>query len=237
MKVLSFLLVMVMALPALADPQAQPLSPVEVEALPFNNTRVAYPNVETIYEEIDTHAAADHAEKAGLPQFNTSTFASQIFWLAVMFIVLYFYFAKAALPKISSTIEQRRATVRGDLEQAEKLSADIDQTRADYEDAIKKAHEEARTAITDVETHLRKQAELQASEFNEKSMDSVAAMEAQAEEAKEKIRNELDEVAKTITSDIVAKLTSINVSDTEIKKAIAKTGHSTPTTTSQKKAA
>jgi len=180
---------------------------------------------------------AENAKKSGLPQFDPSTFASQIFWLAVMFTVLYIYFAKSALPKISSTIEQRRATVRSDLELAEKLSSDIDKTRADYESAMQGAYQDARTTITEAEDHLRHQADLQAEDFKKKSAQAVTDLENQAATAKSKIKSDLNDIAEGLTADIIATLTPLTVKDADIQKAVAAHADVPTATNTKKKAA
>lgn len=233
LRFLSIILLSMIVMPAMAE---QSLSPMQVETLPFDGN-VAL-NTTPITQEIDMSAEVEGTvkEKAGLPQFDITTFSSQIFWLAVMFAILYVYFSKFALPKLSSTIENRHATIKADLEQAEKISLDVDKTRADYEAAMQKAHDDARTTIADVETHLRNDAETQANDFKEKSAKSIADLEAKAETAKDKIKAELDDVAANVTNDIITKLTSLSLSDKDILKAVSKYTE-TKTAATKKKAA
>ncbi len=213
---------MMIALPVMAE---QPLNPIEVEAIPFTNTAPTF-NTKSISAEIDMSAEVEHlatadAKKAGLPQFDVTTFASQIFWLAIMFVILYVYFAKSALPKLSSTIEQRHLTIKNDLEQADKITADVDKTRTDYELAMSNAHDNARKTIIDIEAHLRQDAETQANEFKDKSAQAISDLEAQAETAKAKIKSELNNIAAVLTSDIIKKLTPLKISDADIDTAVS----------------
>jgi len=53
-----------------------------------------------------------------MPQLDLSTFPSQIFWLAVFFVVLYLLMAKLAIPKIERVIDERRNRVENDLDKA-----------------------------------------------------------------------------------------------------------------------
>lgn len=218
LRIFSIILLSMIVLPAMAQ---QSLSPEQVEALPFDGGALL--NTSPITQEIDMGAEVEHTEaKAGLPQFDVTTFGTQIFWLAVMFIVLYVYFAKSALPRLSSTIENRHVTIKADLEQAEKISLDVDKTRNDYETAMQQAHDDARKTITDVEQHLRADAETQTMQFQEKSLAAVADLESKATKAKTKIKSELDDIASQLTSDIITKLSPLNVKDSDIQKAVAK---------------
>ena len=233
-----FLVMLFFALPAVAE--QEPLSPQEVEALPFDRSLAATPNAETIYEQIDTHGdygSDGHAKSdAGLPQFDTSTFASQIFWLGVTFIILYFYFSRVALPRLSATIEQRHATIKGDLEQADKLSQKIEDTRTQYESAIKDAHDNARATITSMEQAIRQEAEEQSRTFAKTSAVAVADLENRANLAKQKIKTDLNDIAKTLTHDIITKLSSLSVKDDEINKAVSDNSDF-PANSNEKKAA
>ncbi|MBT7451768.1 MAG: F0F1 ATP synthase subunit B', partial [Rhodospirillaceae bacterium] len=42
-----------------------------------------------------------------MPQFDPSTFSSQLFWLLICFVVLYWVISKFAIPRIGDILEQR----------------------------------------------------------------------------------------------------------------------------------
>ena len=213
------MVIFVVALPVFAE---RPLTPVEIESLPFDSSLNA--NTQTLYQEHVEHTEPQvrEAKKAGLPQFDVTTFPSQIFWLAIMFVVLYVYFAKGALPKLSKVIEKRHATISSDLEQAEKISQDVEKTRSDYEEAMKKAHDEARKTIADVEQHLKADADNQAEIFKDKSAKAILDLEDKMASLKAKIKAELDNVAVDLTSDIIAQLTPLSVKEADIENAVSK---------------
>jgi F-type H+-transporting ATPase subunit b len=232
------MVMVLIALPVMA--QQSRLSPQEVEALPFDTSRAGAPNAQTIYEQIDTdviaHNAVNAKSDAGLPQFDTSTFASQLFWLAITFFILYTYFSRVALPRISATIEQRHATIKGDLEQADKLSNKIDATREQYESAISNAHNNARSTIAEMEQSIRADADVQSREFALTSSAAVTDLEAKADKAKQKIKSDLNAIAETLTADIIAKLTPLSVKEDDIRKAVSENS-GIPANNNQKKAA
>ena len=55
--------------------------------------------------------AAEHAEKAGMPQLDFSTWPNQIFWLAVTLVVIYLVLTRIALPRIGGVLAERRGTI------------------------------------------------------------------------------------------------------------------------------
>ena len=46
-----------------------------------------------------------------MPQFNPAWFASQVFWLAIVFIALYYVLSRVLLPRLAETIDQRAAKI------------------------------------------------------------------------------------------------------------------------------
>lgn len=217
LRLFYILLICFIAVPAMAQ---QSLSPEQVESIPFDNSLVGTPNTQQLSEDITSQNDAHGEKKAGLPQFDVTTFSSQLFWLAISFSFLYFFFSRYALPSISSTIEERRLMIANDLKEADKISSKVDKTRADYEQAMQTSYNDARLTITNTEQHMRDQAEIQAKQFKDKSTAAIADLEKQAEEAKIKIKADLKATAQNLTSDIISKLSDLDVTDTEITKAV-----------------
>ena len=62
-----------------------------------------------------------------MPQLDPTWFASQLFWLAVTFVMIYVILAKMALPPLMEIIERRKQTVEGDISQAQTLKSQAEQ--------------------------------------------------------------------------------------------------------------
>ena len=82
-----------------------------------------------ILEPADGHT---EAAKAGMPQLDPSSFASQLFWLAITFAAMYLLMARSVLPRIHEVLEKRRFRISQDLERAEALSREADEARNEY---------------------------------------------------------------------------------------------------------
>jgi F-type H+-transporting ATPase subunit b len=87
-----------------------------------------------------------------MPQFDTSTFASQIFWLVVCFAVVFVFAWRIVLPRIAGTLEDRQRKISDDLARAGELADQADEVMAAYEarlaEARANAHEELHSAAT-----------------------------------------------------------------------------------------
>lgn len=85
-----------------------------------------------------------------MPQFDTTTFASQIFWLVVCFAVVFLFIWRIALPRIAATLENRQRKISDDLARATELAEQTDELMTAYmarlADARANAHEELHAA-------------------------------------------------------------------------------------------
>lgn len=68
-------------------------------------------------------AGAAHAAEGGggLPQLDASTYSSQLFWLALSVLALYFMLSRLVLPRISEILSTREQTIAGDLDRAQEF--------------------------------------------------------------------------------------------------------------------
>lgn len=202
------------------------MSPEQIEAIPFNSSLVGEPNTQPLLDESlaispENLGDGDTTEKkAGLPQFDVTTFASQIFWLGVSFIILYFFFAKKSLPALSSIIEERQTRIKDDLNTAQSVSVKVEKTRDEYEESLKKAQAEAQKFITEASNHLRVEGEKQLQLFKEKSQLAINNVENNAVIAKNKIKQDLDKISINLTQDIVKKIANLDVTEATAQQAI-----------------
>lgn len=78
-----------------------------------------------------------------MPQLDTTTFPSQLFWLLVCFVALYFILSYIALPKISKVLETREQTIEAKINKASLYREQAEDLLKEYETILAKAKEEA----------------------------------------------------------------------------------------------
>ena len=76
---------------------------------------------------------ASNANAKGMPQFDASTFPSQLFWLVVSFLVLYVCITLVVLPRIRENIRLRKNKISNDIERASNLRDQTEQILLQYE--------------------------------------------------------------------------------------------------------
>lgn len=60
-----------------------------------------------------------------MPQFDFSTYSSQIFWFGLCFAVLYFFVSKIILPRIRDIQKERKSVIDSDISEAESTQETI----------------------------------------------------------------------------------------------------------------
>lgn len=97
--------------------------------------------------------------KGAFPPFQPETFASQLVWFAVCFVLLYFLMSRIALPRVGGILAARRDRVEGDLKAAQTLRDKADTELAAYEKALADARGRAQTIANETRDKLNAEAE------------------------------------------------------------------------------
>ena len=176
-------------------------------------------------------ATASDASGPKLPQLDIETYASQIFWLIVTFIVLYFLVAKIAMPRIAEVLEGRQERIEDDLDKAETLKKEAYLVKVEYEKALSSAREEAHEATRRAQDEIAKHSAEVEALANQKvatmlkdAEDRIEAARTEASSEKETVTDTLEQnVARDIIGDTVKKLVGINVSPEDVNEAISLT--------------
>ena len=176
-------------------------------------------------------ASASDASGPKLPQLDIETYASQIFWLIVTFIVLYFLVAKIAMPRIAEVLEGRQERIEDDLDKAETLKKEAYLVRVEYEKALSSAREEAHEATRRAQEEIAKHgAEVEAlanqkvANMLKDAEDRIDAARTEVSSKKETVTDTLEQnVARDIIGDTVKKLVGIDVSSEDVNEAISLT--------------
>jgi F-type H+-transporting ATPase subunit b len=104
------------------------------------------------------HTEAPGGHKAPFPPFHAETFASQLLWFAVCFIVLYLLMSKVALPRVGGILADRRRHIEDDLTEAQRLKEASDAELAAYEKSLAEARGRAQSIAAETRDKLNAEA-------------------------------------------------------------------------------
>ena len=105
------------------------------------------------------HTEVPGGHKAAFPPFAKETFASQVFWLVLSFVLLYWVVSRLALPRVSSILEARRSRIAADFAEATRLKDATDAALADYEKSLAVARARAQAIAAETRERLNAEAE------------------------------------------------------------------------------
>jgi len=155
-----------------------------------------------------------------MPQFDFSTFPSQIFWLIVCFTALYFLLANTALPRIGTVLEDRQRKIDDDLERATELELQAKEALAAYQADIDAARDKAQSAIRRAAEETAAKSEQQHHELAAKLATDVEAAEGRIDTARKDALTHIKDVANEAARMATAKLIGVEVDESQAAAAI-----------------
>ncbi len=138
-------------------------------------------------------------------------FASQLFWLALVFGLLFFGIGRGMVPKIQSTVELREKTIADDLAGAQQAREAAEETEAAYRAKMDASRAEAAAVTQQARQASAKETETKVRAAAEKIAAKVASAEADIRAAALTARAEVEAAAIDATQEMVAKLSGIQI--------------------------
>lgn len=173
-------------------------------------------------EQVHTTAEVQHGggHAAVFPPFDSSTFASQILWLAITFGLFYVLMAKVALPRIGGILEARHDKIAADLEEANRLKADSEAAGAAYETALAAARKKAHDIASETRAALTASIDAERHSAEEGLSAKIAAAEVRIGEIKAKALAEVEGIAIDTAETLISSLVGEGVGRDEVVAAV-----------------
>ncbi|WP_010217624.1 F0F1 ATP synthase subunit B family protein [Sphingomonas sp. PAMC 26621] len=148
-----------------------------------------------------------------MPQLDqiSAIYASQLFWLAIVFALIYFGIGKAMVPKIEATIDDRNGRIEGDLAAAEGARAQAHAVEAAYQTGLESARSRAATALGEAKARATANTEARLKASDAALHDQLVAATAQVEASKTQAVAEIETATTDAVEAIVAKLSGVAV--------------------------
>ncbi|MGQ0527531.1 MAG: F0F1 ATP synthase subunit B family protein [Alphaproteobacteria bacterium] len=164
----------------------------------------------------------DHGEGGGLPQFDPSSYASQIFWLTIAFGVLYLVFSKKTLPSIGAVLQARESYIQGNLDSAQSLKDKTEAARQSYEAALKDSQAKAAGFYADVDKGIKQTTADKIQQFEARAAAEVEITEKEIEKASKDAMDSVQSIAAEIASMAAEKIVGISADIDQARTAVQK---------------
>lgn len=155
-----------------------------------------------------------------MPQLDPTWFASQLFWLAVTFVLFYVVLSRYVLPPLMGIIEQRQQKVEGDLSLAQTLKSQAEQARQDYERTLAEARERAQALMNEAMASHKTKIEQANKEMDRQIELKLADASRRIAAKKEEMLAALIPTTSELTAMIVEKLTQRSPSSDQVSRII-----------------
>jgi F-type H+-transporting ATPase subunit b len=158
----------------------------------------------------------------GMPQLNPDSFASQIFWLALTFIIFFLIAWRVALPKIGRVLEDRRERIDRDVSKAQDVRNEAEAVLAEYEKLSAEGRASAQVVLREANEVAAAEAAAEHEKLGRRLADDIAKAERRIDEARKSALEGVGDVAAEIAQAAAAKLIGLDVSKSDADGAVSR---------------
>ena len=122
--------------------------------------------------------------EGGLPQLDHASFPSQIFWLAVSFVLLYIIVSRIALPRISQILQRRMRNIDADYSAARKYRREVETLVGEMEEILAQGRNETQELLRNRHQALQGKISGQQAQAQQESAAEIGEQEQAIDDAK-----------------------------------------------------
>ena len=160
------------------------------------------------------------AAEAGMPQLDPTYWASQAFWLILVFSILYLSIAKFYLPKIKNNLDNRENKIKEDLDAANKFK-DVSETKLkEYEKILENSKKEVIKILLESKSKLDKDIQTKKSNMEKEIENEISKAQEEITELKKNSISDIQNISKDIASNIIENISGDKLNESSIKAAV-----------------
>ena len=158
-----------------------------------------------------------------MPQLNPEFFISQLFWLVITFSFLIVFLWKISLPRINTALERRENKINDDIESSKKLQTEAEKIQLDITKQLTNSKEEVDKLIKKSLISFQKKSDEELINIDKKLENKIDESSKIILNNKNDAVNQINQQIFEITKLTLSKITSIKITDQEIKNSVSKT--------------
>jgi F-type H+-transporting ATPase subunit b len=170
--------------------------------------------------EPTAHTEAPEGHRA-FPPFEAQHFPSQIFWLAVMFLLLYLLMSRIALPRIASIFAERSKRIGDDLAAAQRFREQSEAANAAYQKSLADARSRAQGIANETRDQQAAAAAATNKQLEAQLHDKLAAAEQSIAATRTAAMGNVGSIAAETASAIVERLIGTAPAERDVAAALA----------------
>lgn len=186
----------------------------------FAQETQAGPEGEAHAPETHSEVGVEHDAGGTFPPFDSSTFPSQLLWLAITFGLFYLFLQKVVLPRISGILEVRSDRIAQDLDQAARMKEEADAALAAYEQELADAKARANAIGQEARDDAKAKAEAQRKKVEASLESKLSEADARIALVKDAAMRDVGQIAEDTASAIVRQLVGADVDKSSVSAAV-----------------
>ncbi|HJQ58383.1 MAG TPA: F0F1 ATP synthase subunit B' [Vineibacter sp.] len=155
-----------------------------------------------------------------MPQLDPNYFSTQLFWLAVSFIILYLLMSRLAMPQIAGVLKRREDKIQGDLEAAQRLKEESKSVIAAYEKALADARGEAQALARQTTDAANAESARRQQEVASRIAADLAGAERRIAEARVQAMANVKSMAAEVAQQAFGRLTGATADPARVSAAV-----------------
>ena len=147
-------------------------------------------------------------------------YASQLFWLLLVFGLIYFVVGRGMVPKIQSVVQAREDKIASDLAAAQQAREEAESLEAGYRERMDASRAEAMKLAEAAKAAGTREAEARLKIIDDQVGAKLSEAEKRIRGAVHKAMGEIETIAAEAAQELVGKLTGASISSAEAKLAV-----------------
>ena len=160
------------------------------------------------------------AAEVGMPQLDPKYWASQAFWLILVFTILYISIAKFYLPKIKNNLDDRQNRIKDDLDDANKFK-ELSETRLkEYEKILEEAKKEVTKIHIESKNSLDKNIQSKKETIEKEIEKEITKAQKEISDLKKNSISDIQKISENIASNIIETISGDKLNESSIKAIV-----------------
>ena len=160
------------------------------------------------------------AAEAGMPQLDPKYWASQAFWLILVFTILYISIAKFYLPKIKNNLDDRDNRIKDDLDDANKFKELSESKIKEYEKIMDDAKKEVVKIHLESKNTLDKDIQTKKVAIEKEIEQEMIKAQKEISDLKKNSISDIQKISENVASNIIETISGDKLNESSIKAAV-----------------
>ena len=160
------------------------------------------------------------AAEAGMPQLDPKYWASQAFWLILVFTILYISIAKFYLPKIKNNLDNRDNKIKSDLDDAYKFKELSESKIREYEKILEDAKKEVIKIQSESKNILDKDIQKKKEVIEKEIEKEIIKSQKEIADLKKNSISDIQKISENIALNIIENISGDKLNESSVKATV-----------------